>query len=567
MLVEQSKEPRVCHPDWPVDLLRITVLKQDDSQQRYLRVKFQNVCKQAIRSVKLCFVFPDEGKTREILQSYPQYLQPGESGGLSYSVAVGNGPIREIAVRLVSVAFADGSRREDFSTEGIRYHAGEPIEEEYRMAFQYLAGRAKGMVLEYAVHRFYPVRLENGAWVCSCGRYCTAEQAVCPRCNSERRTVLDLVHERKFARTKEWLESVERQRALREERGIRRFEREKKEADKLRRRRLILVSCVLMAVFAVVCSGLLYYTKSYYPWKLYKSGIAALEQGQYGNAYICFVKAGNYRDAAQQAGQSVILRDRKSIAHTGTDFAAVHADGSVTVFSENPVFQAASNWTDIVSLSAGKEHLVGLKADGTVVAVGTNVYGECAVEGFADIVSIDTGPYHTVGLKADGTVVAVGYSDDQNRVCDVSEWNNIVSIAASATETMGLKADGSLVTTAKKPSLSAGELYYDIDCNGMTYEVGLTRKQQVVLSGGTAFGEGAVYAACAQDVGYAVSGAYRVVTSGSANPFLELQNVREIIVTQTGEAFCVTAQGTVRCGGKVAYQQQIEALSGIGRGN
>ena len=269
-------------------------------------------------------------------------------------------------------------------------------------------------------------------------------------------------------------------------------------------------------------------------------------------------------DARELAGRAVILRDRKSVAYTGTDFAAVNADGSVTVFSENPVFQAAASWKGIVSLSAGKEHLVGLRSDGTVVAAGTNVYGECNVSEFSDIVSIDTGPYHTVGLRADGTVIAVGYSNTLNRVCDVQEWEGIVSIAASATQTMGLTADGSLVTTAEETSLSEKEHYYDIDCTGVTYEAGLTRDQKAVLSSGAEFAADSVFVACAQDIGYAVGSSHRVVTSGLANPFLEMQNVREILVSETGDVFCVTSEGTVRCGSKVNFQQQIETLTGVG---
>jgi hypothetical protein len=51
---------------------------------------------------------------------------------------------------------------------------------------------------------------------------------------------------------------------------------------------------------------------------------------------------------------------------------------------------------------------VGLKSDGTVVAVGENYVGECDVGGWTDIVQVDAGGYHTVGLKSDGTVVSVG---------------------------------------------------------------------------------------------------------------------------------------------------------------
>ena len=38
---------------------------------------------------------------------------------------------------------------------------------------------------------------------------------------------------------------------------------------------------------------------------------------------------------------------------------------------------AEFGWSDIVAISAGNEHTVGLKSDGTVVAVGSNGYGRC----------------------------------------------------------------------------------------------------------------------------------------------------------------------------------------------
>jgi len=72
-------------------------------------------------------------------------------------------------------------------------------------------------------------------------------------------------------------------------------------------------------------------------------------------------------------------------------------------------------WTNITQVEAGYRHTVGLKADGTVVAVRDNEvginYGECNVGGWTDIIQVSAGGYHTVGLKADGTVVAVGRNE------------------------------------------------------------------------------------------------------------------------------------------------------------
>ena len=84
-------------------------------------------------------------------------------------------------------------------------------------------------------------------------------------------------------------------------------------------------------------------------------------------------------------------------------------------------------WTDIVAISAGTNHTVGLKSDGTVVAVGYlgmkdgyNIKAEDAFAHWTDIVAVSAGDAHTVGLKFDGTVVT---TDSFNG--DVSGWHDI----------------------------------------------------------------------------------------------------------------------------------------------
>jgi uncharacterized repeat protein (TIGR02543 family) len=68
-------------------------------------------------------------------------------------------------------------------------------------------------------------------------------------------------------------------------------------------------------------------------------------------------------------------------------------------------------------VAAGYFYTVGLKPDGTVVAVGDNDDGQCDVGGWMGIMQVSAGGYHTVGLKSDGTVVAVGLNNDGQ--CDV----------------------------------------------------------------------------------------------------------------------------------------------------
>jgi hypothetical protein len=77
-------------------------------------------------------------------------------------------------------------------------------------------------------------------------------------------------------------------------------------------------------------------------------------------------------------------------------------------------------WGDIIQVAADGYHTVGLKSDGTAVAVGYNIFGQCEVDGWGDIIQVAAGGYHTVGLKSDGTAVAVGYNIFGQ--CEVDGW-------------------------------------------------------------------------------------------------------------------------------------------------
>ena len=95
-----------------------------------------------------------------------------------------------------------------------------------------------------------------------------------------------------------------------------------------------------------------------------------------------------------------------------------------------------------MAVAAGPGHVVGLKADGTVVACGDNRNQKCDVNGkrFSGIVAIAAGHDFTLGLKSDGTVVGAGY------VRGIEDWRDIVAIAGAA-DAYGVKADGTVVAT------------------------------------------------------------------------------------------------------------------------
>jgi alpha-tubulin suppressor-like RCC1 family protein len=116
--------------------------------------------------------------------------------------------------------------------------------------------------------------------------------------------------------------------------------------------------------------------------------------------------------------------------------------------------EVSPGWTDITQFAAGFYHTVGLQSDGTVVAVGDNLAGQCDVGGWTGIDQVAAGGYHTVGVKDDGTVVAVG--DNLEGRCDVGGWTGIDQVAAGGYHTVGVKDDGTVVAVGPN---------YDGRCN------------------------------------------------------------------------------------------------------
>ena len=174
---------------------------------------------------------------------------------------------------------------------------------------------------------------------------------------------------------------------------------------------------------------------------------ALLGQGDIAGAALQFEAADAYEDAWERSfalwGE---ITPRETVSAGDDHTVGLKADGTVVALGDNYDGQCdVDGWTDIVAVSAAWRHTVGLKADGTVVAVGYNDYGPCDVDGWTDIVAVSAGTSHTVGLKADGTVVAVGYNGYGQ--CDVDGWTDIVAVSAGHSHTVGLKADGTVVAT------------------------------------------------------------------------------------------------------------------------
>ena len=222
-----------------------------------------------------------------------------------------------------------------------------------------------------------------------------------------------------------------------------------------------------------------------------------LAGGQKAEAALAFGRLAGYKDAglrSRELWNAFAVRETVSVGSYHT--VGLKSDGTVVAVGYNKYGQCdVSNWTDIVAVSAGGdigfEHTVGLKSDGTVMAVGYNRQGQCKVSNWQDIVAVSTGYSHTVGLKSDGTVVAVG--DNQ---CNVSKWQNIVAVYARGLCTVGLKSDGTVVAVGNNQygqrdvsawkdivAVSAGDNHtVGLKSDGTVVAVGLNKSGQCDVS-------------------------------------------------------------------------------------
>ena len=184
------------------------------------------------------------------------------------------------------------------------------------------------------------------------------------------------------------------------------------------------------------------------------------------------ISAGGYRTVALKNDGTVWDWGYNLHGELGDGSGIKLGDGTVTYTNKNTPVQV-EGLTGITAISAGNLHTVALKNDGTVTvwAWGNNYYGQLGdgtiinkntpvqVSDLTGIITaISAGGNHTVALKNDGTVTTVwawglnssgqlgdGTTDSKKTPVQVSDLTGIVmAISAGGSHTVALKNDGTV---------------------------------------------------------------------------------------------------------------------------
>jgi hypothetical protein len=160
---------------------------------------------------------------------------------------------------------------------------------------------------------------------------------------------------------------------------------------------------------------------------------------------------------------------------------ALKNDGTVVALGENGSGQSTVpvGLNNVVAVSAGANHSLALKSNGKVVAWGDNTYGQTNVPaGLSGVAAISAGYNHNLALESNGVLVAWG--DNTYGQCNIpAGLSNVVYVSAGASHSVVLtKQPGQCITPSDQAIFAGGNstfnflasgyqpISYQWECNG-----------------------------------------------------------------------------------------------------
>ncbi len=427
----------------PLLIVAGALLKDNQSGKVLVQLKLKNLYHASLTACKVHVrAFDPSGAELEGVDSFSYFdlkVSQGEDFGAKRPINLPNDTTRSVSVCVIQAVFEDGNVWQ------------KPISEwpQLELHPRLLSDRFKDdeLVKQYEIEvggncKYVP-KTVAGLRLCTCGAINLSSEKLCSQCHREIETLTASLDVPMLT------EKMRERLAKEKEEEMKRIEQERQETETVRRKRIKILAAIGCAVVAAVI--VLFVTQVILLGNRYKAAEELLAAGDYDGAIAAFAELGNYRDSLEKVDECSYQKAKQFIRKNTLDSGmwytvGLRSDGTVVAVALNSLRQRqcdVSGWSDIVAVAAGDCHIVGLKSDGTVVVAGDNSVGQCDVSGWSDIVTVAAGPFDTFGLKSDGTVVAAG--DNFVGRCRVSDWSDIVAVAAGENHTVGLKSDGTVV--------------------------------------------------------------------------------------------------------------------------
>jgi alpha-tubulin suppressor-like RCC1 family protein len=173
-----------------------------------------------------------------------------------------------------------------------------------------------------------------------------------------------------------------------------------------------------------------------YPWLTNTAAIAGRH-----HAYLVLLSDGTVTEFGLQG--STVATNTAAIAVGANFYLFLASNGTATAighpnYSPSPPPSA----TNLIAIAAGYYHGLGVRSDGSLLAWGSDFYGQITlpVSG-VPFIDVAGGEHFSLGLRADGTTLGWGNNDFGQTNIPLAA-TNIVAIAAGARHAMALRQDG-----------------------------------------------------------------------------------------------------------------------------
>lgn len=123
---------------------------------------------------------------------------------------------------------------------------------------------------------------------------------------------------------------------------------------------------------------------------------------------------------------------------------ALRSDGSIEAWGDNEWGKAEPpEGNDFIAIAAGYGHSLALRSNGTIVQWGYNSYGKSMPPDENAFVDISAGYGYSLALRSDGTII--GWGENSFGKSDSPSGSDFVDIAADGIYSLALKSDGSII--------------------------------------------------------------------------------------------------------------------------